>query len=216
MATKKKPAPAPAPDPKKNLRINVSDYGGKSADRIMAEVSQSPLAANAATARAFGAGSFGEIGISDAVDAMRDKAGKVKAGNMEEMESLLVAQATSLDAIYNEMARRAALNMGEYLQATETYMRMALKAQAQCRSTVEALAEIKNPRAVAFVKQANIAHGHQQVNNGVPPAHGNNSIQSNELSRASNELLPDTRASQVESGVNSPVEALAAIDRAAN
>jgi len=30
-------------------------------------------------------------------------------------------------------------------------------AQSQCRTTLEALAEIKNPRAVAFLKQANIA-----------------------------------------------------------
>lgn len=38
----------------------------------------------------------------------------------------------------------------------------------KCRATIETLAEIKNPRAVAFVTQANIAHGPQQVNNGVP------------------------------------------------
>ena len=31
---------------------------------------------------------------------------------------------------------------------------------------MEALAEMKNPHPVAFVKQANIAHGPQQVNNG--------------------------------------------------
>ena len=44
------------------------------------------------------------------------------------------------------------------------------KRQAQCRATLEALAEIKNPRPVAFVKQANISGGHQQVNNGMQPA----------------------------------------------
>ena len=52
------------------------------------------------------------------------------------------------------------------MNAGETYLRLALKAQAQCRTTWESLAEIKNPRAVAFVRQANIAHGPQQVNNG--------------------------------------------------
>jgi hypothetical protein len=44
-----------------------------------------------------------------------------------------------------------------------------LKAQAQCRVTLVALAEMKNPRPVAFVQQANIAAGLQQVNNGAPP-----------------------------------------------
>lgn len=72
----------------------------------------------------------------------------------------------ALNAIFNELARRAANNMGTYLGTTETYLRLALKAQAQSRATVEALAEMKKPHSVAFVKQANIAHGPQQVNNG--------------------------------------------------
>ena len=55
--------------------------------------------------------------------------------------------------------------MGEHIEATEIYMRLALKAQSQCRSTLESLAKIKNPPQLAFVKQANIAHGPQQVNN---------------------------------------------------
>jgi hypothetical protein len=42
-------------------------------------------------------------------------------------------------------------------------MRMALKAQSQCRQTLETLATIKNP-PVVFARQANIAQGPQQVN----------------------------------------------------
>ena len=42
---------------------------------------------------------------------------------------------------------------------------MALRAQNQCRMTLETIATIKNP-SVVFAKQANIAAGHQQVNNG--------------------------------------------------
>ena len=39
----------------------------------------------------------------------------------------------------------------------------------KCRATLQALAEMKNPRPVAFFKQANINNGgNQQVNNGVP------------------------------------------------
>lgn len=32
------------------------------------------------------------------------------------------------------------------MEACETYLRLALKAQSQCRTTIEALAFIKNPR----------------------------------------------------------------------
>jgi len=42
-----------------------------------------------------------------------------------------------------------------------------LKAQSQCRATLEALAAIKNP-PIVYARQANIAAGPQQVNNGVP------------------------------------------------
>jgi hypothetical protein len=52
-------------------------------------------------------------------------------------------------------------------------MRLALRVQSQRRATLEALSVIKNPPHPTFVKQANIAHGPQQVvNNGaaVPAA----------------------------------------------
>ncbi len=61
------------------------------------------------------------------------------------------------------------MNAGEYLDATDRYMRLALKAQAQCRATLETLAKIKNPPTL-FAQQANIAHGPQQVNNNPPPS----------------------------------------------
>ena len=140
---------------------------------------------------------------------------------MSEAEATLTAQAATLDAIFNELARRAALNLGEYINAAEIYLRQALKAQAQCRATLETLAEIKNPRQVAFVKQANISQGHQQVNNGVlgpvragAHAHGNNQNQSNELSGGNNELLPDASASSLTSGVNQEMETVGTLDRA--
>ena len=46
-------------------------------------------------------------------------------------------------------------------------MRLALKAQAQCRATIETLAAMKNP-PVVIARQANISNGPQQVNNGEP------------------------------------------------
>jgi hypothetical protein len=61
------------------------------------------------------------------------------------MESMLAAQTIAMNAVFSDMALRAARHIEEYLPATETYLGLALKAQAQCRATVEALAEIKNP-----------------------------------------------------------------------
>jgi hypothetical protein len=209
---KKKAAPEA---PKKNVLL-IHPQEGKSDDRILSEIGMSAVMGNAATTRSYLAGSFGELDINEVSAVMRDKAEQVQRGDMSEVEATLTAQAATLDAMFNELARRAALNMGTHLPATETYLRHAFKAQAQCRSTLEALAEIKNPRAVAFVKQANIAHGHQQINNGAQalPAHADNSIQSNELLGAGNELPEDTRASQAQSRVNPAMGTLEAIHRA--
>jgi hypothetical protein len=70
-----------------------------------------------------------------------------------------------------------------WFSTSEAYMRMALKAQAQCRATVETLVTIKNP-PVVFARQANIAQGPQQVNNAMMPA-------GEPLARGENENTPD-------------------------
>ena len=57
------------------------------------------------------------------------------------------------------------MNIGEHLPATETYLRLALKAQAQCARTIEVLQEMKNPRPLV-INQANVA-AQQSVQNGV-------------------------------------------------
>jgi hypothetical protein len=103
----------------------------------------------------------------------------------------LAAQAVALDSIFHDLARRSAANMGQYVEAAETYMRLALKAQAQSRATMETLAEIKNPRQIAFVGQANVAHGPQQVNNGPTPQAPVTSRAENSKN-APNELLEKT------------------------
>lgn len=210
-------------DPPEASKANVLELRhqvGKSEKRIVAECGLSAVMANGATSRLFSKGTFGESDLTETVAIMREKAEQVQRGDLSEVEATLTAQAATLDAIFNELARRAAMNMGEHLAATEIYLRHAFKAQTQCRSTLEALAEIKNPRQVAFVKQANIANGHQQVNNGVQAgdtlAHGNNPIQSNELSGAGNELLPDIGASSLTSRVNQEMETVGAIHRGAN
>ena len=51
----------------------------------------------------------------------------------------------------------------------ETNMRIALRAQSQCRATLETLAAIKNPPMV-IAKQANVTTGPQQINNGIQPS----------------------------------------------
>lgn len=157
-------------------QMNIVNDKGKSHDRKIAEVGLSAPTLNAVTARNFSRKTLGESDLTETIHVMQEKVDKVNVGDLSELEATLAAQSVSLDAIFNELARRAVINMGEHLHATESYMRLALKAQAQCARTIEVLANIKNP-PIVYAKQMNVANGNQQVNNGSnanntqPPAH---------------------------------------------
>lgn len=109
---------------------------------------------------------------------------EVSDGDLGRAEAMLISQAHSLDAIYGNLARRAAVQ--EFLPQIDCLLRLALKAQNQCRATLEVLATIKHPPSVSFVQQANIAAGPQQVNNGIPPGE---TSQSQKTENRPNELL---------------------------
>jgi len=135
----------------------------------------------------------------------------VNAGDMTRAEAILIAQAHTLNELFNTLARRAASNMGEYLNAAERYLRLALKAQSQCRATLETLSAVKHP-PVVYARQANVTTGPQQVNNGVPSRTRETEIGQSKQSGDDSELLPDARASETESRINPPMETLGEID----
>ena len=180
-----KKTPAKSSD-KKALTLKA-----KSADennKRQANNGLSPTVLNSVTASEFSKSIIGEIDIIEAIDVMRSKADKVKAGDLSALESTLTAQATTLDTVFNSLARRA--NNSDIMSKLEIYMRLALKAQAQCARTIEVLASMKNP-PIVFAKQANIANGNQQINNGnlpnsLPTHAGKNTNHSNELLEVNN------------------------------
>jgi hypothetical protein len=145
----------------------------------------------------------------------------VRDGNMKRPEAMLMMQAHSLDAIFNTLAQRAGANIGSNADAAERYLRMALKAQSQCRTTLEALSEIKHPKSTTFVKQANIAQ-QQQVNNGpiangaTAPTHERNITpnKANELLEEQHGQRLDGRTPGAAIRADSHMEAVAAVDRA--
>ena len=154
------------------------------------------------------------LNLNALVDELRSQSNVVKGGELGRMEEMLVSQAHTLDALFANLARRSHTNSdGGYLEAAERYMRLALKAQAQAVRTIEALGELKNPRSVAFVRQANIANGPQQVNNGSASQAGENEIQPNKLSGASYELCQNTGASSIEGATYPAMAAVGALDR---
>ena len=206
-----KPDTAAKRDPNE---LKVKREEGKSEERQLAEIGLSATALNAITARTYTKGVLGEIDLNESILVMCEKAKKIRAGDTGELEDTLTAQAVSLDSIFNELATRAALNMGEHLHATETYMRLALKAQAQCARTIEVLAAIKNP-PVIFAKQANIANGPQQVNNGnASPTHtGEIQNEQTKLIEGQSYETMDTRGTATTIRTNQELETVGTINR---
>ena len=78
--------------------------------------------------------------IQDAVDAVRD-------GTMAGPKATLVGQAIALNAIFAEMARRGGAMLGRPGNAAERYLKLAMKAQTQCRATLQSLNEISAGQA---------------------------------------------------------------------
>lgn len=142
---------------------------------------------------------------------------EVTKGDMREPERMLMGQAMALQTIFANLANRAALNMGEHMNATERYMRLALKAQAQCRATLETLAMLKTP-PVVIARQANVTTGPQQINNGMaaPSRAREIETQPNELLEANHGERMDTRAASTTSGADPAMATLEEIDRPAD
>ena len=102
--------------------------------------------------------------IVEAIAVLNKQSAAVQKGDLSRAESMLMAQATALQSIFARLVEKGM--SGLTLPTFEINMRMALRAQNQCRATLETLASIKNP-PVVFAKQANVTTGPQQVNNGM-------------------------------------------------
>jgi hypothetical protein len=142
---------------------------------------------NAAVAEPFNKTLFPDVELSDLAIALHDNIKKVQDGNMASIEAMLIGQAQALQTIFVSLGRKAAHTT--QLHQYTAFMGMALKAQSQSRATIQALTELKYPKQVAFVKQANISHGHQQVNNESNPSSTRAPAHAEKTTNQSNELL---------------------------
>lgn len=163
-------------------------------------------------------GNWEGMDVPALMDELRDHAAAVNRGDLSQAEAMLMNQATALQSLFAWLAERG---MGcDQVPGFEANMRMALRAQSQCRATLETLGAIKNP-PIVYAKQANIANGPQQVNNGVPAsppptlAREEKIIQSNELLTDGVEHVPtlDNRGTATAGGADKELATLGSLDR---
>ena len=164
---------------------------------------------------------FGVVDVSVLAMSLNETVSDVVGGNMRPAETMLIGQAMALQTIFTELSARAA--RADSMSHLEIYMRLALKAQAQCRASVEALAAIKSP-PILFARQANFANGPQQVNNGAPAPAVNpaGAPRASESKSRQNELLENQHGQWLDGGTqgqtrgsNSGLAPVGIVDRAA-
>jgi hypothetical protein len=152
--------------------------------------------------------------INEMVSELKQQTAAVHADDLSRAESMLIAQAHTLDGLFAKLASQALA--AKQVDVMERYMRLAFKSQNQARATLQTLGELKVPKQIAFVRQANI--GNQvQVNNEHSPTRPH----ARKNKKAPNELLEvehgerlDTRATGKAGGADPAMATLEAQHRA--
>lgn len=138
--------------------------------------------------------------INQWVSILDSQIASTNNGDLSQMEGILVSQANTLDSLFNSLLSSGINGLpgsDSKINIGERYMRLALKAQSQCQATLRTLGELKNPKSVTIARQANIAQGHQQVNNGQVDKPETSHA---ETKKQQNELLEDQHGERLDFG----------------
>ena len=144
--------------------LKLAEEEGTPHAKALARVTFDPLARHESLASAFASSAFGNrrAPLVDRLEVLDEELAKAANGNLNLASRILASQAVSLDVLFTEMARRSGNNMGQYPDAADRYMRLALKAQSNCRATLEALAKLHQPREQT-VRHVHVNDGGQAV-----------------------------------------------------
>ncbi len=208
MADKKRTAAEPG-YPRKDVPLlttgEVDDRG-----RAYARLLTSPeLAAFRVVGAAQTAELAADIDTPGMLATLTEQARAVNRGDLAQVEATLANQATALQALFVRLIERGMEQT--HMPNFEGFMRLGLKAQAQCRATLETLAAIKNPPLI-YARQANVTSGPQQINNG-PRARETEKAPTQLLEQIDGNRL-DWGATETGGAVDPALATLGAIDRA--
>ena len=203
----------PVPKPSKAIPCRASD----DPDEMHRNYAQAIIAPEVSAYRILSA--CEQPGLKEQLDTpamirlLKDRGEAINQGDMTHAEQMLTAQATALQTLFTRLAERAMEQ--SHMPNIEAFMRLALRAQSQCRATLEALATIKNP-PVIYARQINQTTGPQQINNGTAAPSRKREIETepSKLSEGKHELLQDTRTSGTTGRGNPALETLGTLDGA--
>lgn len=196
---------------KDDMTLVVTKEGDETLEQTMARARVMPENLAAATLVCT---KLVDVPVTDLARELRQQTAAINGGDMTRAENMLLAQAHTLDALFANLTARA---MGaKHMDNVEVFLRLAFKAQNQARATLQTLGELKAPKNVSFVKQANIGQN-VQVNNGAEPSR----TRARKPKKAQNELLEmehgerlDTRATSTAGGADPTMATVGAKHRA--
>jgi len=76
---------------------------------------------------------------------------KIARGDYSEVEEQLITQAVALQRIFEVYTQK--MISESYHESQRIFGQIALKAQSQCRQTLNTLVEMKNPKNLTFIKE---------------------------------------------------------------
>jgi hypothetical protein len=176
------------------VTVPAESVVGQTEEERLAHLGLYPEFKAAVTAHAY-APLIGEQSLGTVFQRIGELSTRSVKDNSKDLEYTLTSQAIALDSIFNRLAIQAHASIGKHPKVVDTYLRLALKAQSQCRATAEALAVLKSPRQ--YISQTNVA-GAMQINIERENAH------------------VDRRAESQDATSDSTVEALGEVHRAEN
>jgi hypothetical protein len=116
-------------DCKPNSDLGVEQDPAEITVEAFARMLLEPHLRHAVTASAFGDKVLGSkydgVGLNERINHLQTATEKAEAGDRAVISRLLAAQAIIQDNMFTELARRAAENMSEYINATERYGRLS-------------------------------------------------------------------------------------------
>ena len=138
----------------KEVTLPAKSVSGHTEEEKRANIALAPEFKAAVTAQAY-APLIGETDLASVLKRLGEMSTSSVKDSARDIEYMLTSQAIALDSIFNRLAIQAHASIGKHPKVVDTYLRLALKAQSQCRATAETLANLKSPRQ--YISQTNVA-----------------------------------------------------------
>ena len=195
---------------KKSNNINLPQKEGMTLEQVATEYMLDPKTLGSLIVDSNNSNISNQVDMEYAREVIGQGIKDIKTGDLSKLEEMLYSQAVALNMMFTNLSRKASLQTSVDIKANLT--NLCFKAQNQSRNTIQTLINLKQPSQTSFIKQANIAHGHQQINNGVAQSSPENlSNQTNELLEVQDGKWLDRGKKAETEGVNSELETMGEI-----